>query len=261
MKKLSKGLSLGFFGLLTLTFFMLFISCLVSIGDVIDLFDYMELTWSSFVSWLLELALSVVVLVFSIKMLVHLIKEKEIKERQDVKLASALLIVYLGVLFVGQLLIIIHLSTIGPIKLSGTTIPLMVFEVLGIVAFGLTMKKWDKPMIEKIIAGVGFILLFVTLIMLCSTASGFTVAFLVFMIITTLVGAAYVELYDVDLKKVFAPEHPARPEEKEDKPLPEPKEEKATVEEKLAKIKDLHEKGMITDEEYASKRKDIIDKL
>lgn len=261
MKKLSKGLSLGFFGLLTLTFFMLFISCLVSIGDVIDLFEFMDLTWSSFVSWLLELALSVVVLVFSIKMLVNLIKEKEIKERQDVKLASALLIAYLGVLFVGQLLIIIHLSTIGPIQLSGTTIPLMVFEVLGIVAFGLTMKKWDKPMIEKIIAGVGFILLFVTLIMLCSTASGFTVAFLVFMIITTLVGAAYVELYGVDLKKVFAPEHPAKPEEKEDKPLPEPKEEKATVEEKLAKIKDLHEKGMITDEEYASKRKDIIDKL
>ena len=47
----------------------------------------------------------------------------------------------------------------------------------------------------------------------------------------------------------------------QDKPLPEPKEEKATVEGKLAKIKDLHEKGMITDEEYASKRKDIIDKL
>ena len=261
MKKLSKSLAIAFFGLLTLTFFMLFISSLVSIGDVIDLFDYMELTWSSFVAWLLELALSVVVLVFSIKMLVHLIKEKEIKERQDVKLASALLIAYLGVLFVGQLLIIIHYSTIGSIDLGGTAIPLMVFEVIGAVAFGLMLKKWDKPMIEKIIAGVGFILLFVTLIMLCSTASGFTVAFLVFMIIATLVGAAYVELYDVDFKKVFAPEHPAKSEEKEDKPSPEPKEEKATVEEKLAKIKDLHEKGLIDDEEYASKRKDIIDKL
>ena len=261
MKKLSKSLAIAFFGLLTLTFFMLFISSLVSIGDVIDLFDYMELTWSSFVAWLLELALSVVVLVFSIKMLVHLIKEKEIKERQDVKLASALLIAYLGVLFVGQLLIIIHYSTIGSIDLGGTAIPLMVFEVIGAVAFGLMLKKWDKPMIEKIIAGVGFIFLFVTLIMLCSNASGFIIAFLVFMIIATLVGAAYVELYDVDFKKVFAPEHPAKSEEKEDKPLPEPKEEKATVEEKLAKIKDLHEKGMITDEEYASKRKDIIDKL
>ena len=261
MKKLSKSLAIAFFGLLTLTFFMLFISSLVSIGDVIDLFDYMELTWSSFVAWLLELALSVVVLVFSIKMLVQLIKEKEVKEKHDVKLACLLLGVYLAVLFVEQLIVIIHYSTIGSIDLGGTAIPLMVFEVIGAVAFGLMLKKWDKSMIEKIIAGVGFIFLFVTLIMLCSNASGFTVAFLVFMIIATLVGAAYVELYDVDFKKVFAPEHQAKPEEKEDKPLPEPKEEKATVEEKLAKIKDLHEKGLIDDEEYASKRKDIIDKL
>lgn len=264
MKKPQKIIGISFFSLLALTFFMLFINDIAAIGDVIDYFHYFKEVWGYIISWFLELALSITIIVISVLTLVPFLQNKEVEEKKLWKNNNLLLGTYLAVSVLAGIFVLINVSQIASGNLA-KPIVLIVFQALGAIAFFLAIFQWEKMLINKIIAGIGYILLFTSLVISCSNGlSGFAIVFAIFMFLTIIVGAIHIGTYDVDLSKFLKlesvkkeePDHSVVPEETKAE-----EEEKSTVDQRLAKLQDLRSQGLISEEEYEEKRKEIINTL
>lgn len=256
MKKPQLILAYSFFGLLVVCFFMAFISDLASIKSLIDAFDYFSYCWGIIISWFIDIILAVALIALSCKALINLYKDKEFDETKAFKSNCLILSLYLFVAAVSGILVLINASQLG-IDIS-QNIVLLVFQVLAVVCLFMATRKYEKNVVNKVIAGIGYLILFVFLIISASNGvSGFAVAYIIFMFLAVIVGAVQIGIYDVDLLQFVKS---FKNNQKGPSSEPEKNENDDSLN-RLNKLQELHSQGLISDEEYEQKRKEIIEKL
>lgn len=265
MKKLQKILSITFFGLLVFTFFLLLIGDLINIGTIIDRFSYFQYNWSIIFSWFIELGLSISIFVLSLLKLIHLLSNKEDgNPKESVKNGCLYFAIYVAACIVSEILVIINASSFGSINNLASLIVIIVFQAISCITLFLSTSKFENDLVNKVLCGIGYGTLFVSLIINAAygAPTGLALAFTIFMFITTIVGIANFIICSFDFENKTVQEDNQsinNDSEISEKSMTENSE--SSVDQRLANLKNLHEQGLISDEEYNEKRKQIIDSL
>ncbi len=260
MKNLKKILSITFFSLLLFTFFLMLIGDIASIGDVIDAFSQFDYTWSSIFSWFIELGVSIYIFVMSLLTLINILTNKENDQKVLIKKNCLYLAIYLATCVVSGILVLIHASGFGVPTNLALPIVLIVFEAISCITLFISTSKFENSLINKILNGIGYGTLFIVLILSASSGSprGIGVAVIVFLFFVNIVGVAHIVIGSIDFEAKVQ-EEKTTTENNNSEGIKEKAE--SNLEERLAKLQSLHEQGLISDDEYNEKRKQIIDSL
>lgn len=264
MKIATKIIMYSFWGLLLVCGLIGFISDLTSMGTFIDSFHYIDVLWYVPIAYILDLLFNIFLLVFASLNAVsiyYIADENKKKFSQEKIISNGLLtlIVYLGLNILTAVLVIINGYTVAgsQFTINASSIVCIVFGIIGIVAYiiALNKKEEDKPSLVFSAIGYGVTALFLFVSM--SMSSGIVIAIEVFLLFALI--AAAMELIDrkIDFTSLIKKE--AKEEVKSDKESSQSNSE--TVIEKLNKLKELYDQGILTEEEYSQKRKEIIDSL
>lgn len=228
MKKTQKIISLSFFSLIALTFFMLFVNCIAEMGTIIDSFHYFGDYWGVIIAWFLETGLSITILVMSIMSLMGILQEKETDAKKLVKKNYFFLFLYFVVSVVGGIFTLINAiqSAGGYNYIFTKVIVLIVFEIAGAVLAILACTKDKKESLSKKLGGSAYSILFITLVFTASSGiKGFIIVFFVFMFLVNIFGAFHALTYHVDFNNLFKKQETSAPVEEIKENVEEVKEE------------------------------------
>lgn len=264
MKIATKIIMYSFWGLLIICGLIGFISDLTSIGTFIDSFHYIDVLWYMPITYILDLLFNIFLLVFASLNAVsiyYIADENKKKFSQEKIISNGLftLIVYLGLNILTAILAIINGYTVAGLQvtINASTIVCIVFGVIALVAYiiALNKKEEDKPSLVFSAIGYGMTALFLFVSMSMST--GIVIAMEVFLLFALIAGA--MEL--IDRKVDFASLINKKETKEENVKKVEESSNSEEVIEKLNKLKELYDQGILTEEEYSQKRKEIVDSL
>lgn len=163
------------------------------------------------------------------------------------RFSCLILSIFLIVSFFTGFLVIINASTVKEELDLAQPVILLVFQAVAAATLLIALINNKNKVNSKIFAGIGYSFLFVTLIMATGAGlKGLAAGALVFLFLACFIGAIITALHGIDLSNLTA-----RLTYNVEK----------SFEEQILKLNELHEKNLLTDEEYEEKRKELISKL
>lgn len=248
MKRLQKNISIAFFGLLSLAFFLMLF------GVIMAAFENLNNHWSSYISLILVIGLSLAIFVMALITLISILRKKETDSQRLFKKNCLYLAIIFTVFIVVEFLSLIETLTYDDSLSSisagvDLTLPiiLILVQAIGCVSLSLATSKYENMSANKVFAGIGYASLFITLVLVVAYIGTPSILFLAFVIVAlfiNIIGAIQIITFGMDQKENANQETSM-----------------LGIEQRLASLKDLHEQGFVNDEEYNEKRKKIIDSL
>jgi len=252
MKRLQKNISITFFSLLSLSFFLMLF------GVIEAAFDHFDNHWYHYIAFVLEIGLSITIFVLALITLISILRKKETDSQKLFKKNCLYLAITFAAFIAIEFFTLIEVLDYAESSSSGLisvdlTFPIIFILVqsIGCITLFLATSKYENMTINKVFAGIGYVSLFISLILVIAnigTPSILLLAFIIIALFNNIVGAIQIITCGMDQ------EDNANQEQVYEKPA-------LGVEQRLASLKNLHEQGFINDEEYNEKRRNIIDSL
>lgn len=265
MKTATKIIMYSFWGLLLICGLIGFISNLTSMGTFFDSFHYIDVLWYMPITYILDLLFNIFVLVFASlnAVAVYYIADENKKKFSEEKIISnglLTLIVYLGLNILTAILAIINGYTVAgsQVTINASTIVCLVFGIIALVAYIIALNKKEDGKPSLVFSAIGYGMTALFLFVSMSMSGGIVIAIEVFLLFALI--AAAMELIDrkIDFTSLIKKENKeGSVKNTEDNS----QSNSEIVIEKLNKLKELYDQGILTEEEYAQKRKEIIDSL
>ncbi len=253
MKKLQKNISIAFFSLLSLTIFLLLF------GVITAALDHFDNHWYNYISLILEIGLSIAIFVMALTTLISILRKKETSSLGLLKKNCLYLAIIFSVFIVVEFLALIEAFDYAESSSSGlisvdVTFPIIfiLVQAIGCITLFLATSKYENTTTNKIFAGIGYVSLFITLILVVANIGATSVLllmFIIFALFTNIIGAIQIITCGMEQE-----DNAKDQEQVSENPT-------LGIEQRLANLKNLHEQNLISDEEYNEKRKQIINSL
>lgn len=253
MNKYQKIFSFSTISILFLAFLFSFIGLMIGIEDLAYVLKNAPQVWSLPVGWFIELGVTIFTFIILIVGAIKVYKDK-ITCLKTIRYLEFIFFMFMVEIFVNNLLACINAAVMHLDFNVAAFIVVTIGFIASIVLNVLGRYLKTSTINKRVLNIISYVMLFVFIIVTAaiSDLSGFAVAFYVFFIFGLIALGVFSSIYEMDFEKAKA--------KISEKIFEEEKEEKSTLETKLNELNALKEKGVITEEEYNEKRKDIIEK-